>query len=205
MQGHDKTNEKQPAGSSRAGRLPPVCLKVTVFTCALIFTARAEDVAAPPAMHIPMTRATAIDGHSVELPRDLPGRITVMILGFGRKSADPTTAWEKPTRSTLAHLPDIGFLDLPIIAEVPGFIRPMVLRSVRKQVPDVLKPNFIPLTTDESTWKHVAGYQEGEPDAAYVLLVDRSGLVRWSTHGAYTPDRFASMAAEVRSLLAEAR
>ena len=142
---------------------------------------------------IPNTQATALDGHPVTLPRDLPGRATILILGFGRHSADATTAWEKPVRGQLAHLPAIAFYDMAMLAEVPGFVRPFVLRAIRKQVPDVLKPNFLPLTTDEDAWKHAAGYEANLPDAAYVFVVDRKGQVLWQTHAAYSAEGFRAL------------
>ena len=129
----------------------------------------------------------------------------MLILGFGRKSVEPTTAWEKPTRTSLAHPPEIGFYDMPMLAEVPGFVRSWILRTIRKQVPEVLKPNLVPITADGDAWKRLAGYDAQQPDAAYVLLVDRNGEVRWSTHEAFTAERFATMAEKARSLAAEAK
>lgn len=143
--------------------------------------------------HIPSTQATALDGHTIRLPGNLPGRATVLILGFGRHSAEATTAWEKPVRTQLAQVPGIGFYDMAMLAEIPSFVRPLVLRSVRKQVPDVLKPNFLPLFDHENDWKQVAGYTAGQPEAAYVLLVDASGIVRWSTHEAFSPAGFSHL------------
>lgn len=145
------------------------------------------------APHIPATRTTALDGHTVLLSGTLPGRATVLILGFGRHSADATTAWEKPVRTQLAQAPAIGFYDMAMLAEVPSFARSLVLRSIRKQVPDVLKPNFLPLFDHENEWKQIVGYSTDQPDAAYVLLVDSAGAVRWSTHEAFSPSSFARL------------
>ena len=138
----------------------------------------------------------------MSLPRDLPGRATILILGFGKHSADATTSWEKPVRNGLAHLPAIGFYDMAMLAEVPGFVRPMVLRSVRKDVPDVLKPNFLPLTEGEDAWRTAAGYSKDQPEAAYVMLVDPTGTVRWSTHAAFTPAGFAQLTGAAQHLAA---
>lgn len=152
------------------------------------------------AQTVPSTQATALDGHSVTLPRDLPGKATVLILGFGRHSSDATTAWEKPVRQHLAQPGSIGFYDIAMIGEIPGFVRPVVLRAIKHEVPDVLKPNFLPLTGNEDTWKQVAGYDKGQPDAAYVLLVDNTGHVQWSTHAAYSPEGFAELSRRAQSL-----
>ena len=142
---------------------------------------------------IPATHTPALDGHQVNLPGDLPGRATVLILGFGRHSAEATTAWEKPVRTQLAHPPAIGFYDMAMLAEIPSFARGLVLRSVRKDVPDILKPNFLPLFDNESAWKQIAGYTPDQPEAAYVLLVDQAGVVRWSTHDAFSATGFAHL------------
>ena len=154
---------------------------------------------------IPPTTGTALDGHSVTLPRDLPARATILILGFTHNSADTTTAWEKPIRSSLANTPAIGYYDMPFLEDAPTFIRRLILHGIRRQVPAVLKPNFVPLTAGESAWKRLAGFSSAAPDAAYVLLVDRSGNVRWMTHEPFNIARFNELATAARQLAAETR
>jgi hypothetical protein len=151
---------------------------------------------------IPASTGTALDGHIITLPRDL-NRATVLILGFSKDSADATTAWEKPVRTSLATNPAIGFYDMPFLEDAPSFIRPLILRSIRKQVPDALKPNFVPLTSGQASWKQLTGFTKDAPDAAYVLLVDRSGQVLWQTHEAFNPTRFDELATAARKLAAE--
>ncbi|HLI75440.1 MAG TPA: hypothetical protein VKV02_00735 [Acidobacteriaceae bacterium] len=151
---------------------------------------------------IPSTQATALDGHTVVLPRDISGFPAILILGFGRHSADATTAWEKPVRAQLAQPGKLGYYDMAMLAEVPGFVRPLVLRAIKHAVPDVVKPHFLPLTTDEAGWKQVAGYQDAAPEAAYVLLVDAHGNVRWSTHQAYSNAGWQQLTEAVQSLAA---
>ena len=150
--------------------------------------------------HIPTGHVTTLDDHALNLPGDLPARATGLIIGFGRHSQDATTAWEKPVRQQLAHVPAIGFYDMAMLAEVPGFVRPLVMRSVRKAVPDVLRPNFVPLVDHEDEWKQAAGYDGHNADAAYVLLVDAHGVIRWSTHEAYTPAGWQRLVEAAHSL-----
>lgn len=155
------------------------------------------------AANIPSATGTALDGHTVTLPHDLAPGATILILGFTHGSADATTAWEKPTRTTFALTPAITFYDMPFLQDAPSFIRPLILRSIRKQVPPALHPNFVPLTSGEAAWKQVASFSPSAPDAAYVLLVDRSGAIRWQTHEPFTPARFQQLAAAARQLAAE--
>ena len=179
--------------------------RAAASACALAcLTIGLQGVAQGVGAQIPATQATALDGHSVNLPSQLPGRATVFIVGFGRHSQNATTAWEKPVRLQLAHPPAIGFYDVAMIAEVPSFMRSFVLRAIKHDVPDVLKPNFLPLTEREDDWRRVAGYTPNQPEAAYVLLVDAAGKVRWSTHEAFTPAGFAQLTQAAQQLASEA-
>ncbi len=154
---------------------------------------------------IPAATGTALDGHVISLPRDLPGRATVLILGFSQHSADATTAWEKTVRNSLASTPAIGYYDMPFLEDAPSLLRPIILRSIRKQVPDFLKPNFVPLTSGEAAWKQTSGFTSAAPDAAYVLLVDKSGHVRWQTHEACSPTLFDQLTQAAQKLSIEAQ
>jgi hypothetical protein len=89
---------------------------------------------------------------------------------------------------------------MPFLEDAPSFIRPLIVRAIRKQVPDVLKPRFVPLTSGESAWKQAAGFNPAAPDDAYVLLVDRSGRVLWQTHEPFSQTRFDQLATAARAL-----
>ena len=154
------------------------------------------------ASSIPSTQATALDGHAVSLPRDLQHGATILILGFSRRSADATTAWEKPTRTQLTTSTGIRFYDMAMIAAVPRFARGFALHSIRKAVPDLHKPNFLPLLDHEAEWKQVAGFDPAAEDAPYILLVDRAGAVRWSTHRPFSPSLFAELSQAAQALAA---
>ena len=168
--------------------------------CAALIVSSTPVAAGAAEIQIPAAHVTTLDNHALNLPQDLPARATVLIIGFGRHSQDATTAWEKPVRLQLAHVPAIGFYDMAMLAEVPGFARPLVMRSVRKAVPDVLKPNFVPLVDHEDEWKQAAGYDAHSADSAYVLLVDAHGVIRWSTHEGYTPGGWQRLAEAARNL-----
>jgi hypothetical protein len=146
---------------------------------------------------IPSTSGIALDGHTVTLPAPSPA--TILILGFSHASADTTTAWEKPIRSSLAA-PAIDFYDIPFLQDAPALVRPLILRSIRKQVPDALKPHFLPLTSNQSAWKQIANFSPATPDAAYVLLIDRNGNIRWQTHEPFTPARLQELSTAAHNL-----
>jgi len=177
-----------------------ICLAATLLLCLTMHAAVTT---------IPAATGTALDGHTVILPRDLPGHATVLILGFSQHSADTTTTWEKQVRAALVTASgpktDIAFYDMPFLEDAPSLIRPFIIRSIRKQVPDVVKPNFVPLTSGQSAWKQASGFTPAAPDAAYALLVDKAGNIRWQTHEPYSEALFAQLSQAARAIAAEAR
>lgn len=158
---------------------------------------------AQAARTIPETDVTTLSGQHLSLPKDLPAPATVFILGFGRSSQQATTAWERPTRTQLAKPGVVSFYDMAMLAEIPSVLRPLILRAIKHKVPDVLQPNFVPLTEDEDKWKRAAGFEEAQTDAAYVLVVDRRGIVRWSTHISFSPAAFSELRKQTEEVTRE--
>lgn len=177
-------------------------MKISHLTATFLL---ATAVPAFAANTIPAASGTALDGHNVTLPRDLSGHATVLILGFSQHSQDTTTAWEKPVRTSLVTTPGINFFDMPFLEDAPSLIRPIIIRSIRKQVPDILKPNFVPLTSGQDAWKQATGFTKSAPDAAYVLLVDHSGKIRWQTHEPYSEALFAQLSQAAKAIAAEGK
>lgn len=168
--------------------------------CALILALTLPATTTTPT---PTATGTALDGHTVTLPHDL-APATILILGFTHASSETTTAWEKPIRAALATTPAIDYYDIPFLQDAPSFIRPAILRNIRKQVPDVLKPHFLPLTANEAAWKQAANFSPSAPDAAYVLLIDRSGNILWQTHEPFSQARFNDLSTAAHQLAASA-
>ncbi len=164
-----------------------------LFAVLLLITASAQ------AATIPSASGTTLDGHTVKLPRDLAPRATILILGFTEHSKETTTTWEKAVRSSL-NGSGISYFDIPFLEDAPSFVRPLILHSIRKQVPDIVKPRFLPLTTGESAWKQAAQFTPTAPDAAYVLLVDNTGAILWQTHDPYSPALLSQLYTAARPL-----
>ena len=177
---------------------PSLRLSTACFCCISLILLAFSNTAL--AATIPAATGTALDGHTVSLPRDLSPRATILILGFSQHSQDATTAWEKPVRASLAITPAIDFYDMPFLQDAPSLIRPIIVRAIRKQVPAALQPRFVPLTSGEPAWKQISGYTPTAPDAPYVLLVDHTGNVLWQTHEPYSLARFDQLAEAARRL-----
>lgn len=162
--------------------------KVVCTAVLLVFCASACALAQNT---LPPTTVVALDDHEVQLPRDL-ANVNVFIIGFSRASADATTAWEIPVRTHVANN-RIGFYDVAVLASVPSFFRGWINRSLKKKVPPVLQPRFLPIYADEAGWKAFAGFDKQSSDSAYIVVTDRAGKTLWTTHEPYSTDSFARL------------
>jgi hypothetical protein len=84
------------------------------------------------------------------------------------------------------------------LESVPKLVRGMVLRSMKSSVPQSDQAHFMPIFSDEMAWKSVARF--GNPDDAYVMVVDGDGKVLWQTSGRFTAAGFNTLKEQVEAL-----
>jgi len=156
---------------------------ISIRTTLLLVTAFGIECASSS---IPHVAGNSLAGEKVEFPKDLNGPLTFFIIGFSQKSADQATEWGKAIDGLEpCHGRRLTWFQLPVIASAPGFVRPLIVRSMRTGLTPSLQRHFVPITDHEGDWKLVAGYQAADPqkDDAYVVVLDQKGqiLARW--HG----------------------
>ena len=137
----------------------------------------------------PQLGGTAISGRRIDVP--VPGRRTVVIMGFSRAGGDDSRRWDESIAA------DSSRADVVVVAElqsVPRLLRGTVTLMIKRGVPAGLRDRMLLLSRDEAAWKRRLGVTSDEH--AYVTLIDTSGRVRWMSRG-------ASDSASVQALRAE--
>jgi hypothetical protein len=138
------------------------------------------------ASSIPPGVSTSLTGEKVEFPKDLHGSISFLIVGFSQKSADQATEWGKAIDGLgTCQGQHLTWFQLPVLASAPGFLRPLILRSMRSGLTRAVQQHFVPITDHEADWKVAAGYQatDAQKDDAYILAADEKGQVVAKWHG----------------------
>ncbi len=153
-----------------------------------------SDITLPPA------QGTTLAGQAFALPGSLHAPANVFVIGFGRHTTNAAIGWEHAIVTQLARPNVIEMYNVAMLAEVPGFARSFVLGRMRKAVPEAYRANFIPVVDREDDWKHAAGYDPNQPEAAYVLVVDNHGLVRWSSHESYNAASWQALVSAAQQL-----
>ncbi len=135
---------------------------------------------------IPPGVSTSLAGDKIEFPKDLHGPISFLIVGFSQKSADQANEWVKAIDGLgTCQGQHLTWFQLPVLASAPGFLRPLILRSMRSGLTRAVQQHFVPITDHEGDWKVAAGYKEidAQKDDAYILAVDEKGQVVAKWHG----------------------
>jgi hypothetical protein len=151
------------------------------------------------AERIPEVHGTSFANQAVNLPAALQGKAAgVLVIGFSRGSREAVTGWATKIAADYRTSPVVAYYELPILAGVPGFVRGMVLRSIKSSTPERAQRRVVPVTSDEAGWKAVTHY--GQADDAYLLVVDSQGNVVWQTQGQPTDAAYAALKQQVESL-----
>ena len=151
------------------------------------------------AQDLPKIEGDSLAGHRVALPDAVSGKVAVLILGFSKASKTPTSAWGKRIEADFVSSSVFVLYQMPVLEDVPGFVRGMVISGMKKGVPEDQRAYFVPVLHGESGLKKLVNYKE--PDDAYLVLLDRSGKIAYQMHGAVTEASYAELRQRISALL----
>jgi hypothetical protein len=151
------------------------------------------------AQELPKIEGDSLAGHHVTLPDAASGKVTVLVLGFTKASKTPTSAWGNRIEADFASTADFTLYQLPVLEDVPGFIRGMVISNIKKGVPENQRGYFVPVLHGESDLKKLAHYKE--PDDAYLILLDRRGGIAYQIHGILSEPAYSEFRRHIVALL----
>lgn len=147
---------------------------------------------------IPEVHGTSFTDQPVNLPKDLQGKVGVLVLGFSRGSRETATAWGKRLAADYRDSPVVMYYQMPVLAGVPKLLRGYILGKIRGSVSEQVKPRFVPILDNEPAWRALTHYERG--DDAYVVVVNGQGGVLWQTHDALSDAAYGSLKEHVEAL-----
>jgi hypothetical protein len=181
-------------------------VKVSVSRClafALLAVTGLVGIGRAAGERIPEVHGTSFTNQAVSLPAELQNKAAgILVLGFSRGSRDAVTGWATRIAADYRTADVVAYYELPVVASVPGFLRGILLRSIKSSAPERAHKRIVPITTDEAGWRAVVHYSE--PDDPYVLVVDPHGDVVWQTQGQPTDAAYGALKQQVEGLKARA-
>ena len=135
---------------------------------ALLISAVAQEGARMPAIE-----GESFAGQHVVLPDAAAGKVAVLVFGFTKASKSPTTAWANKLLADFGTHSEFVLYQLPVLEDVPRFVRGMVISGIKKGVPEDKRDHFVPILQKEAELKTLVHYNQA--DDAYVVVLSRSG------------------------------
>jgi hypothetical protein len=153
-------------------------------------------------MRIPPVHGPVLTGENVDMPEALKGKVGVLVMGFSQASRDEVTEWGKWLAGQFRNSGDVAYYEMPVLESVPRMLRAFVVRQMSKSVPEVERSHFLPVLDHEPEWKKATGF--ANPDDAYLMVVDATGVVQWKTKGGVTDGTTAEVMRQIERLRAAA-
>jgi len=146
---------------------------------------------------LPVLKGQFLSGRDAELPRASSGKVALIAMGFTYKSRVPVEAWGSWYRATIGSRTDVTFFEVPMIGGLATLGRWFIDRGMRSATPVELHDQVITVYKGSDDWKKRLAYSAGRGDDAYLIVLDRDGIVQWLYHGEFDQAR----ADDLRGLL----
>ncbi len=138
---------------------------------------------------LPPLEGEYLTGTSAILPAVGSRKSTLILLGFTYASRVPVEAWSQWFRDTIGVGPDRTFFEVPMIGGLAKMGRWFIDRGMRKGTPAALHENVITVYAKTGDWKKRLAVSSLNDKDAFLIVLDREGVVRWLHHGPFDAAR----------------
>ena len=130
-----------------------------------------------------------LTGRDAVLPQASSGKIALVAMGFTYQSRFPVEAWGGWFRAAMGPSTDVTFFEVPMIGGFATLGRWFIDRGMRNGTPAELHDHVITVYGGTGAWKTQLSYSPEDKDDAYLIILDREGIVRWLHHGPFDRSR----------------
>jgi hypothetical protein len=150
---------------------------------------------------LPVLKGDFLTGKPAVLPDAAAGKAALLALGFTYDSRFAVEAWIARFRKDFDHNPEVTFFEIPMIGGMARMGKWFIDSGMRKGTPKSDQENVITVYGGVEPWKQKVGFKA--PDAAYLIVIDKSGIIRWQYGGAFDETAYATLASQVRQVLGQ--
>jgi hypothetical protein len=148
---------------------------------------------------LPELRGEFLTGREVVLPQAAKGRVTLLLLGFTYQSRFAVEAWAEKFRAQFQSDPRVTFYEVPMIGGMARLAKWFIDSGMRRGTPKEDYEHVVTVYRGTDSWKQRVGFVD--PDAAYLILFDRTGEVVWRHQGAFEDGAFQALSRKIAELV----
>jgi hypothetical protein len=155
-----------------------------------------------PGETMPALKGEFLTGRQALLPDAASGRVALLALGFTYDSRFAVEAWIGRFRQDFGDNPQATFYEVPMIGGLSRLGKWFIDSGMRKGTPRQDQENVVTVYGGTDLWKQRLGFQS--PDAAYLILLDQRGVLRWRHSGKFREEAYKELTIHVAALLRDA-
>ncbi len=148
---------------------------------------------------LPVLKGEFLTGREAVLPDAAKGRVTLLALGFTYDSRFAVESWIKQFRKDYGANKDVTFYEIPMISGMARLGKWFIDSGMRKGTPKEDQENVITVYGGADAWKKLVGFQA--PGDAYLILLDKNGVIQWQHHGVLDQTAYEGLRAEMSHFL----
>ncbi len=148
---------------------------------------------------MPRIEGESLSGQEVVLPDSVSGKVAILILGFTKASKTQCGAWADKLYRDSSKQEGVEVYQLPVLEDVPRFVRGMVISGIRKGTAENRRDHFVPILQNEAELKRLVSYKE-ESDA-YLILLDPTGKIVGQFRGSPSEPAYSELSSEIDALV----
>jgi hypothetical protein len=149
----------------------------------------------------PALKGQFLTGRDAVLPQASSGQVALVAIGFSYKSRFSVEAWAEWYRTAIDSKTDVTLFEVPMIGGLGTLGRWFIDSGMRKGTPVELHDHVITVYGGTGGWKQRLSYSPAYEDDAYLVVLDRDGVVRWLHHGGFDTSRSDELKALLASLV----
>ena len=148
---------------------------------------------------LPVLKGKYLTGRTATLPADCTGKTALLAFGFSYDSRHAVEDWVGRFRQDFGKDSRLTFYEIPVIGGAAQLGKWFIDSGMRKGTPRELHENVITIYGGADPRKQYLGYQSA--GAAYLVLLDPSGAVRWHYAGKFDDAAYRELAAAAHSII----
>ena len=152
-----------------------------------------------PGEPLPPLKGEFLTGRPAVLPDAASGRVALLALGFTYDSRFAVEAWIGRFRKDFGDRPQVTFYEVPMIGGMARLGKWFIDSGMRKGTPRKDYEHVITVYGGTDAWKQRVGFQA--PNAAYLILLDQRGIVRWRHSGEFDEKVHSELSLQLAALL----
>lgn len=139
-----------------------------------------------------------LHGNASTLGDATAGKPAVLVVGFTRTSSEPASAWFRRLRGDPDLADRVQLFQVIVLEQVPRLLRGMVVRSIRKDIPESVHDHFLIVTERSDDWKQPLRY--ASEDTPYLAIIDPQRGLPWHHAGPPEDTAHAALVAAITEL-----